>query len=84
MTEVRYIDKRLPDGSSIEDFYTHLGRRIREVRTARGISQGQLAGLLGLSRPSLSLIEAGKQRVDAHTLYTLTYLFDLPFSAFLP
>ena len=38
-----------------------LGRRIRYLRTYRGITQEQLAHLAGMSRINLSRIENGRQ-----------------------
>lgn len=33
---------------------------VRELRTARGLSQGQLGGAVGVSRQTVHAIEAGK------------------------
>jgi putative transcriptional regulator len=34
--------------------------RVRELRTARGLSQGQLADVLGVSRQTINAIETGR------------------------
>lgn len=51
--------------------------RIREARKAAGLSQGQVARLLGLQRPSVSEIEAGRRRVTADEITRLAELFDV-------
>lgn len=42
----------------------HIGRRLREIRTWRDISQTALAVRAGLSRPYISLIESGQRTVE--------------------
>ena len=51
--------------------------RIREARKAAGLSQGQVARLLGLQRPSVSEIEAGRRRVTADEITRLAEIFDV-------
>ena len=57
----------------VERFYVGLGIRIREVRTSQAMSQDALAKALmpRLTRAAIGNIEAGKQRVRAHTLWQL-------------
>jgi transcriptional regulator with XRE-family HTH domain len=45
-----------------------IGSRIRMARDMAGLSQGQLAKLMGLHRPSVSEIEAGNRRVSTDEL----------------
>ena len=40
-----------------------MAERIREARTLAGLSQGQVAKMMGMHRPSISEIEAGNRRV---------------------
>lgn len=54
-----------------------LGRRIGETRKRAGFSQGEVAGLLGFSRPTISEIERGKRRVDSILLRDLARLFGI-------
>lgn len=44
----------------------HLARQIRELREARGLSQAQLAVILGTRQPSIARIESGRvlPRID--------------------
>jgi transcriptional regulator with XRE-family HTH domain len=51
--------------------------RIREARKMAGLSQGQVAKLMGLHRPSVSEIEAGNRRVSADELTQLAELLDV-------
>lgn len=51
--------------------------RIREARKSAGLSQGQVARLMDLHRPTISEIEAGNRRVSAEELSTLAGLFDV-------
>ena len=51
--------------------------RIREARKAAGLSQGQVAKMLGLQRPSVSEMEAGNRRVSADEIARLAELFDV-------
>lgn len=45
-----------------------LAGRLREARKAAGLSQGQVAKLLQMHRPTISEIEAGNRRVSAEEL----------------
>jgi putative transcriptional regulator len=36
------------------------GNRVRELRTARGLSQGELATAMGVSRQTINSIEVGR------------------------
>lgn len=54
-----------------------IAERIREARKQAGLSQGQVAKLMGLHRPSVSEIEAGNRRVRAEELAKLAEFFDV-------
>lgn len=43
--------------------YQALGARVRMIRDVIGLDQAELAKRIGLSRPSIVNIEAGRQRV---------------------
>lgn len=57
-----------------------IAERIREARKMAGLSQAQVAKLLGLHRPSVSQIEAGERRVSADELGKLAGLLDVSVS----
>ncbi len=52
-----------------------LGRRIRIAREACGLTQEQVAGQLGVSRPTVVQIEAGKRSVSSLELDSLAHFF---------
>lgn len=54
--------------------------RLREARKLAGISQGQVAKLLGMHRPTISEIEAGNRRVSAEELSQLAGIYDVTVS----
>lgn len=56
---------------------TRIAARIREARQMAGLSQAQVAHILGLSRPSVSEIESGNRRVSAVELSRLANAFDV-------
>ncbi|WP_018291776.1 XRE family transcriptional regulator [Verrucomicrobium sp. 3C] len=60
-----------------------LGQRLRRSRESAGLSQKEAAAELGLPRPAISQIEAGKRGVDALELMRLAQLYGKPASWFL-
>jgi transcriptional regulator with XRE-family HTH domain len=59
-----------------------LGKRIKNFRESRGLSQEALAKLLGVSRPTLSLIETGERKLSAEEIKRLADIFDVSVDAF--
>jgi transcriptional regulator with XRE-family HTH domain len=59
-----------------------LGSRIRQYRESRGLNQEALAKLLGVSRPTVSLIEAGERKVSADEIKRLGDIFNISVDAF--
>lgn len=55
----------------IEPIYPAIGKAIAERRVDLGLTQGQLAERLEISRPSLANIEAGRQRMLVHQVYEI-------------
>jgi transcriptional regulator with XRE-family HTH domain len=60
---------------------SHLGLRIKKYRQSRDMSQEALAKLLGVSRPTMSLIETGDRKVSAEEIKTLGDLFGVSVEA---
>lgn len=56
---------------SPEPIYQAVGAKIRMVRDALGIDQGEIAKRCGMSRPSIANIEAGRQRIMLDQLETI-------------
>lgn len=54
-----------------------LVERLKEARKLAGLSQGQVAKILGLHRPSVSEMEAGNRRVSATELARLAEIYDV-------
>jgi transcriptional regulator with XRE-family HTH domain len=53
------------------DLYEEFGNELRSARGSSGLTQEQLAGQVGLTRTSITNIEAGRQQVSLHQLYQL-------------
>lgn len=54
--------------------------RIRTAREQAGLSQGQVAKMLGLQRPSVSEMEAGRRKVSAEELSQLANIYHVSIS----
>lgn len=61
-----------------DDYYERLGRRIQELRTAKGWKQQELADEAGLDRTYISGLEHGKQNPSLGALFRLTRALDIP------
>lgn|SRR2546422_2908276 len=70
----------------IEPFYRELGRKVRELRMKKRLTQAKLGELLDpqVTRASIANIETGTQRVLAHTLSQLAYHLETSFADLLP
>lgn len=58
-------------------FYVALGRRVRRRREDRHLSQATVARHLGLTRTSVTNMEAGRQRLQVHQLAALATLLQV-------
>ena len=56
-----------------------LKNRLKEIRTEKGISQAQLAGIVGVSRNTISSIETGQYCPTAKLAYVLCVALDVKF-----
>jgi transcriptional regulator with XRE-family HTH domain len=52
-----------------------IANRLRTARDAAGLSQGQVAKLLNLHRPTISEIEAGRRKVSGEELTQFASLY---------
>lgn len=59
-----------------------LGERLRECREYVGYSQDDVASVVGLSRPAISLIETGQRKVEVGELKRLAEIYGQPVSYF--
>lgn len=61
-----------PDGVLVD-----VGRRIAELRTARGLTQEQFATLAGIGWKYLQQIESGSENLTLRSLVRLANLFEV-------
>jgi len=61
--------------STAESHRDRLAERLRAAREMAGLSQGQVAKMLGLHRPSVSEMEAGRRKVSAEEVARLAELY---------
>lgn len=62
-------------------FYSTIGRNIRAARKARGLAQADLGKAVGLTRSSISNIEAGRQHPALHVMAAIAQALQVEFSA---
>jgi transcriptional regulator with XRE-family HTH domain len=55
---------------------SQIAKRLREAGKFGGLSQGRIAEILGLNRPSVSAMEAGSRRVSVDELSRLAETFE--------
>jgi transcriptional regulator with XRE-family HTH domain len=55
-----------------------IGATVRALREARGLTLDDLAAAVGLSRPYLSNIEAGRKRIKAERIPTFAAALGVP------
>jgi transcriptional regulator with XRE-family HTH domain len=56
---------------------TEINQRIKALRANAGISQQKLAAMLGVSRPTVTQIEAGDRKVSSADLIKLSEIFNI-------
>ncbi len=68
------------DAPQQADERTGVAERLRRARDLAGLSQGQAAKLLGMHRPTISEIEAGRRRVSVDELKRFADLYHVSLS----
>lgn len=66
------------------ELYGRVGVLIKNGRRQRGLSQGELAATLGISRASLANIETGRQGLLLHHLYRIAASLEVDVGTLLP
>ncbi len=66
--------------SDIDQLRLAIAARLRAAREQSGLSQGQAAKILGLLRPTISEIEAGRRRVAAEELAGFARIYGVSIS----
>jgi len=56
---------------------TEINQRIKTLRLNIGVSQQKLADMLGVSRPTITQIEAGDRKISSAELVKLSEIFNL-------
>ncbi|HUW66252.1 MAG TPA: XRE family transcriptional regulator [Spirochaetia bacterium] len=64
----------------ISELNRRIGEKLRALRTGRGLTLDQLAGLTGVSKPMLSQVERGETNPSVGTLWKIAVGLRLPFS----
>lgn len=59
---------------------TLVAERLREARKMAGLSQGQVAKILSLHRPTISEIEAGNRKVSVEELTRFSEIYEVSIS----
>lgn len=67
-----------------ECVYYKIGTIIRRIRKELGMTQADLARKVGLKRPSMVLIEKGKQRLSVYRLYRIAWAMNVSHKKLLP
>ena len=62
--------------------HKQIGRQIRELRIRRGWKQYELADKVGMSRPAICNIEAGKRSLTLNTLKRFCEVFEIDINYF--
>ena len=59
-----------------QQFRKLLGKRLQDVRKARGISQEKAAELIGVDRVMVGYIEQGRRAPSLQTLYRISLAYE--------
>lgn len=65
-----------------DDIDLHLGRRLRRRRRLLGLTQQQLAGVVGVRFQQIQKYECGANRISAARLWQLSQALDVPVGYF--
>jgi transcriptional regulator with XRE-family HTH domain len=58
----------MPISTEERDFFVALGERIAQFRKTRGITQAQMAEVLGVSQQTIQAYEVGRRRIQVSSL----------------
>ncbi|MGI9501536.1 MAG: helix-turn-helix domain-containing protein [Geminicoccaceae bacterium] len=65
-------------------FHSEFGAAVYQRREGAGMSQDELANLIGMTRPSVCNIERGRQRVYVHKAVMIAQALGVEFEDLLP
>lgn len=63
------------------DFQVALGKRIKELRLEKNISQAELAALCNFEKSNMNRIESGKTCPSSYTLYKISTHLEVKLSS---
>ena len=66
----------------IRKLRNNIGRKIRNLRQEKGLSQEKLAECVNMSREHISCLERGKNSINVETLYKLAVFFEIDIKSF--
>ena len=66
----------------VRDTDVHIGRRLREARLARGLSQDVMGKKLGITYQQIQKYESGANRIGGSRLWDMCRLLDVPVGFF--
>jgi transcriptional regulator with XRE-family HTH domain len=75
-------DQRALENRKATDVDTHVGKRLRQRRLIRGLSQRELAAKVGISPQQLQKYEIGQNRITAARLFSCAEVLDVPVWSF--
>ena len=67
---------------SLKRIQNTIGKRLKELRTSKNLSQEQVAFEIKMSRDHLSNVENGKYPVNIKTLYKLSCFYEVDIEYF--
>jgi transcriptional regulator with XRE-family HTH domain len=76
-----YLDELMSKNDSV--FFKQLGKRVANARKELGMTQIQLAEILGISQQHLASMEVGRRKVPASSIPVLVKLFGISSDALL-
>jgi transcriptional regulator with XRE-family HTH domain len=68
------------DDNDLRARHLSFGRRVRDLRQARGLSQEKLAELAGVHRTYVSSLERGQRNVGLDNILAIAAALDVPAS----
>ena len=71
-------------GEALRKLYTCIGAKVRRARNRRAWTQLELAQAVGLSKYSITNVEAGRQRPPVHMALLIAMALDVPVDELLP
>jgi ribosome-binding protein aMBF1 (putative translation factor) len=82
-TEVQ-VDSHVSEVLRVSDVFVRFGKRLREVRQRKGVSQEKLAELAGLHRTYVSSVERGERNISLLNISKLAEALGVPPAKLMP